>query len=57
MTVTSVDLNKDGTPDVLQQLQVGFGAPVQYGTPVHTWRGLLYHGHVLPKDGHSPIAC
>ena len=50
MTVTGVDLNRDGIPDVLQQPQVGFGASVQFGAPVHTRRGcLLYHGDVVPK--------
>jgi len=34
MTVTGVDMNRDGIPDVLQQPQVGYGAPVQYGAPV-----------------------
>ena len=31
MTVANVDMNRDGTPDVLEQPQVGFAAPVQYG--------------------------
>eukprot|EP00450_Noctiluca_scintillans_P006937 CAMPEP_0194482984 /NCGR_PEP_ID=MMETSP0253-20130528/4720_1 /TAXON_ID=2966 /ORGANISM="Noctiluca scintillans" /LENGTH=66 /DNA_ID=CAMNT_0039322577 /DNA_START=35 /DNA_END=231 /DNA_ORIENTATION=+ len=34
MTVTGVDLNRDGIPDVLQQPQLGYGAPMQYGAPV-----------------------
>eukprot|EP00450_Noctiluca_scintillans_P011998 CAMPEP_0194501182 /NCGR_PEP_ID=MMETSP0253-20130528/21718_1 /TAXON_ID=2966 /ORGANISM="Noctiluca scintillans" /LENGTH=44 /DNA_ID= /DNA_START= /DNA_END= /DNA_ORIENTATION= len=34
MTVTGVDLNRDGIPDVLQQPQVGYAAPMQYGAPV-----------------------
>ena len=34
VTVTGVDMNRDGTPDVLQQPQVGYSAPVQYGAPV-----------------------
>uniref|UniRef100_A0A7S1FHF2 Uncharacterized protein n=1 Tax=Noctiluca scintillans TaxID=2966 RepID=A0A7S1FHF2_NOCSC len=35
MTVTGVDLNRDGIPDVLQQPQLGYGAPMQYGGPVN----------------------
>ena len=31
MTVTGVDMNRVGIPDVLQQPQVGHGAPVLYG--------------------------
>ena len=31
MIVTDADLNWDGIPDVLQRLQFGFGASVQYG--------------------------
>ena len=34
MTVTGVDMNRDGIPDVLQQPQVGHGAPVLYGALV-----------------------
>ena len=34
MTVTGVDMNRVGIPDVLQQPQVGHGAPVLYGAPV-----------------------
>ena len=37
MTVTGVDMNRIGIPDVLQQLQVGRGAPVLYGAPVNFW--------------------
>merc|ERR1712012_1107965 len=33
MTVTGVDMNRDGIPDVLQQPQVGYAAPVQYAAP------------------------
>ena len=35
MAASGVDLKRDGIPDVLQQPQVGFGAPVQNGAPVH----------------------
>ena len=40
MTVTGVDMNRDGSPDVLQQPQIGIAhkviaAPVQYGAPVN----------------------
>ena len=36
MTMTAVDMNRDGSPDVLQQPQIGIthkglAAPVQYG--------------------------
>ena len=31
MTVTGVDMNRIGIPDVLQQPHVGHGAPVLYG--------------------------
>ena len=31
MTVTGVDMNRDSIQDVLQQPQVGYGAPVQQG--------------------------
>ena len=34
MTVTGIDLNRDGIPDVLQQPKVGYAAPMQYGAPV-----------------------
>ena len=34
MTVTGVDMNRDGIPDVLQQPLVGFSVPVPYGAPV-----------------------
>ena len=34
-TVTGVDMNRIGIPDVLQQPQVGRGAPVLYGAPVN----------------------
>ena len=30
MTVTNVDLNRDNIPDVLQQPQVSYAAPVQF---------------------------
>ena len=56
MTVTGVDLNRDGIPDVLQQPWVGFGASVHYGAPVHTWRGcLLYWGDVVSKDVNAVV--
>ena len=40
MTVTGVDVNRDGIPDVLQQLQFGlalqgFATPVLHGAPVN----------------------
>ena len=35
ITVTNVDMNRVGIPDVLQQPQVGHGAPVLYGAPVN----------------------
>ena len=37
MTVTGVELNRDGIPDVLQQPQVGYGVPVQYGCTRTVW--------------------
>ena len=40
VTVTGVDMNRDGTPDVLQQPQVGYSAPVQYGVLKLTVREL-----------------
>ena len=33
MTVTCIDLNRDGTPDVLQQPQVSYAAAMEYGRP------------------------
>ena len=56
MTVTGVDLNRDGIPDVLLQHQVWFLIK-QYGAPVHTWRGCLQHGgDVVPKDVNAVVA-
>ena len=55
MTVTDVDVNRDDTPDVLQQPQSGlapqgFAAPVQHGTPVN--RGTMTGTGVdLNRDG------
>ena len=34
MTVTGLDMNRDGIPDVLQQPLVGYSVPVLYGAPV-----------------------
>ena len=34
MTVTGVDMSRDGIPDVLQQPQVGYSASVPYGALV-----------------------
>ena len=34
VTVTGIDMNRGGTPDILQQPQVGNSAAVQYGAPV-----------------------
>ena len=34
MTVTSVDMNRDGIPDVLEQPQDGYSAPLPCGAPV-----------------------
>ena len=34
MTVTGVDMNRDGIPHVIQQPQVGYSAPLPYGAPV-----------------------
>ena len=51
MTVTGVDMNRDGTPDVVQQPQIGiapkgFAAPVQYGAPANMRR---------PASGPAPV--
>ena len=36
MTVTGVDMNRDGIPDVLQQPQISYAAPVQQAAPAVT---------------------
>ena len=51
MTLTGVDLNRDGIPDVVQQPQFGialkgFAAPVQYGAPANMRR---------PASGPAPV--
>ena len=56
LTVTGADLNRDGIPDVLQQLLAGFNVSAQYGHAINTCRGLLYHGDVVPKDVNAVVA-
>ena len=56
LTVTGADLNRDGIPDVLQQLLAGFNVSPQYGHAINTYRGLLYHGDVVPKDVNAVVA-
>ena len=51
MTVTGVDMNRDGIPDVLQQLKVGHGAPVLYGAPVNLESTMTVTGVDMNRDG------
>ena len=51
MTVTGVDRNRVGIPDVLQQLQVGHGAPVLYGAPVNFGSTMTVTGVDVNRDG------
>ena len=37
MTVTGVDMNRDGIPDVLQQPQISYAAPAQQAAPAVTY--------------------
>ena len=63
MTVTGVDVNRDSSPDFLQQPQngiahKGFAAPVQYGAPVSmgtmTVTGVDKNGDGSPDDLQQP---
>ena len=51
MTVTGVDMNRDSIPDVLQQPQVGYGAPVQHGTFVSYGSTMTVTGVDMNRDG------
>ena len=51
MTVTGVDMNRDGIPDVLQQPQVGYGVPVQHGTFVSYGSTMTVTGVDMNRDG------
>merc|ERR1712136_617183 len=51
VTVTGVDMNRDGIPDVLQQPQSGYRAPVQYGAPVNYGSTMTVTGVDMNRDG------
>merc|ERR1712107_956188 len=51
MTVTGVDMNRDGIPDVLQQPQVGYGVPLQYGAPGSYGSTVTVTGVDMNRDG------
>ena len=46
-------MNRDGIPDVLQQPQVGYGAPVQHGTFVSYGSTMTVTGVNINKKRHS----
>merc|ERR1712136_449011 len=50
-TVTGVDMNRDGIPDVLQQRQVGYGVPLQYGSPRNHGSTMTVTGVDMNRDG------
>merc|ERR1712107_823993 len=56
MTVTGVDMNRDGIPDVLQQPQVGYGVPLQYGAPGNFVSTMTVTGVDMNRDG-IPDVC
>ena len=55
MTVTGVDMNRDGIPDVLQQPQISFAALVQQAAPAVTYSTHSEHAapaHVVNNVSH-----
>ena len=48
MTVTCVDMNRDGIPDVLQQPQISYAAPVQQAAPAVTYSTHSEHSAPAP---------
>ena len=62
VTVTGVDMNRDGTPVVLLHHQVGYSAPVQYGTPVdsaptfHTVTAQSAYQYGIPQEVQYTVA-
>ena len=48
MTVTGVDMNRDGIPDVLQQPQISYAAPVQQAAPAVTYSTHSEHAAPAP---------